>query len=143
LAHPLTLDDATYESEDALKMENQSATSDQSTTVLGRIVGARLTSVDFVLNYLILGFDEKGALTSLVWPEVSIGGGQVLRYGMQGYRDALCNLITRVVSEANISEDEIIQITLADDYVRIPLREKQGAGERAILTGLKHFLHVW
>ena len=32
--------------------------------------GARLTSVQFVLNYLILGFDEKGALTTLVWPKV-------------------------------------------------------------------------
>ncbi len=29
---------------------------------LSRLVGARLTSVQFILNYLILGFDEKGAL---------------------------------------------------------------------------------
>jgi hypothetical protein len=32
------------------------------------IVGARLTSVQFILNYLILGFDERGAYTTLVWP---------------------------------------------------------------------------
>ena len=38
---------------------------------LARLIGARLTSVQFILNYLILGFDERGALTTLVWPEIS------------------------------------------------------------------------
>jgi hypothetical protein len=37
------------------------------------LVGARLTSVQFVLDYLIFGFEEKGALTTLVWPEVIQG----------------------------------------------------------------------
>jgi hypothetical protein len=31
-------------------------------SVLLRIIGARLSSVQFVMNYLILGFDGKGAL---------------------------------------------------------------------------------
>jgi hypothetical protein len=33
--------------------------------LLQSIVGARLSSVQFVLSYLILGFEEKGALTLL------------------------------------------------------------------------------
>ena len=37
---------------------------------LCKLVGARLTSVQFVMDYLIVGFDEKGALTTLIWPEV-------------------------------------------------------------------------
>jgi len=37
---------------------------EDGSSVLARIVGARLTSVDFVMDYLILGFDGKGALTT-------------------------------------------------------------------------------
>jgi hypothetical protein len=38
----------------------------QKEKALSRLAGARLTSVQFILNYLILGFDERGALTTLV-----------------------------------------------------------------------------
>jgi hypothetical protein len=110
--------------------------------VLARIVGARLSSVDFVLDYLILGFDEKGALTSLVWPEIISPAGRVLKFGMEGYRDSLCELITQVVSEAHIGDDETITISFGENYLRIPLRQKQH-GEKAIFTAPKHFLHVW
>lgn len=115
---------------------------EQGTSVLGRIIGARLTSVNFVLDYLILGFDEKGALTTLVWPELSVAG-RILKFGMQGYRDCLCELITEVVLEAEISATDTITISFGVDYLRIPLRERQSPGEKAILTGPQHFLHVW
>jgi hypothetical protein len=114
----------------------------RGTAALNRIIGARLTSVNFVLDYLILGFDEKGALTSLVWPEISTRGS-VLKFGMQYYRDHLCNLITQVVSEAHVSEDDIVTIWFGDDHLRIPLQERQLPGERAIFTAPKHFLYVW
>lgn len=109
---------------------------------LGRSVGARLASVDFVLDYLILGFDEKGALTTLVWPEAFVRG-KVLRFGMQGYRDALCDLINQSVCETDISTDENITISFGDNQLRIRLRERKGPGERAILTAPQHFMHVW
>jgi hypothetical protein len=111
--------------------------------VFSRIVGARLSSVDFVLDYLILGFDGKGALTSLVWPEILNPGGIVLKFGMQAYRDGLCDLITQVVSEVHFSEDETITISFGDTDLRIPLRQRHVPGERAIFTAPKHFLHVW
>src|SRR5580700_1623503 len=124
------------------KLEMKNSNSEQTGAVFDRIIGARLTSVDFVLNYLILGFDEKGALTTLVWPEVC-GAGNILRFGMQGYRDSLCDLIPRVVSAATISEDETIAISFGDDHLRIPLRQVRFPGERAIFTAPKQFLHVW
>jgi len=110
--------------------------------VLGRVLGARLTSVDFVLDYLILGFDEKGALTTLVWPEVSVAGN-VLKFGMQGYRDRLCDLIGQVVSEVHVAEDETIAISFGDKRLRIPLQQRQLPGERAIFKAPKHELHIW
>jgi hypothetical protein len=116
---------------------------ERGAAVFSRIIGARLTSVNFVLDYLILGFDEKGALNSLVWPEIISIAGTALRFGMEGYRDRLCDLITQVVSEVHFSEDETIVISFGENRLRIPLRQKQLPGERAIFTGPKHFLYVW
>jgi hypothetical protein len=84
-------------------MEIKSTRANTGGSVLSRIIGARLTSVNFVLDYLILGFDEKGALTSLVWPEVFIAGS-VLKFGMQGYTDRLCELISQDFSGVHCSE---------------------------------------
>jgi len=116
---------------------------EQGTAVFSRIIGARLSSVDFVMNYLTLGFDGKGALTSLVWPEIRIPDGSILKFGMQGYRDGLCELITQVISEVHFSEDETITISFGDTNLRIPLQQRRFPGERAIFTAPKHFLHVW
>ncbi len=109
--------------------------------VLSRIVGARLTSVDLVLDYLILGFDGKGALTALVWPGIAIAGN-ILKFGIPSYRDQLCGLITEVVSEVCFSEDETITISLRENRLLIPLQQKRAPGERAIFTAPKHFLHA-
>ncbi|MFY9680594.1 MAG: hypothetical protein WA424_09330 [Candidatus Sulfotelmatobacter sp.] len=111
-------------------------------SVLARIVGARLTSVDFVMDYLILGFDGKGALTTLVWPEI-FTDGSILAFGMQGYRDQLCELITTPVLEAQCSKDQTITISFEHNRLRIPLRDRRVSGERAIFTYSKHGLFVW
>jgi hypothetical protein len=115
----------------------------ESGSPIKRIEGARLTSVQFVLDYLILGFDAKGALTVLVWPDI-YRGEVILRYGMGGYRDELCSLITHVVSDAAEVVDETLVVRF-DNGTRfeMPLASKREAGERAILTGPNHFLHVW
>jgi len=49
-------------SDDSSRIEKERA--------LSRLIGARLTSVQFILNYLILGFDERRSLTTLVWPQI-------------------------------------------------------------------------
>lgn len=119
---------------------------DQSTQcpeVMSRLIGARLTSVQFVMDYVILGFDKKGALTTLVWPELR-RGDNVLTSGMSGYRDCLCALISHVVSSAAIDQEETITIVFDElSQIIIPLRSYKLQGERAILTGPKHFLYVW
>jgi hypothetical protein len=109
---------------------------------LSKLVGARLTSVQFVLDYLILGFDERGALTTLIWPEICHENKHA-SFGMVGYRDDLCSLIEKTVKSATMEQDETIRIHFENRAeIRIPLRSYQGRGERAILTGPKHFLLV-
>lgn len=107
------------------------------------IVGARLTSVQFVLNHLILGFDEKGALTSLVWPEI-VKDDDHVKFGMIEYRNRLCELVEHTISSVDVASDETIVIGLDNQtQLRIPLKSYTGTGERAIFTAPKHRLFVW
>lgn len=110
---------------------------------LSRLIDARLTSVQFILDYLILGFDERGALTTLVWPELYTGT-EGITFGMQGYRDELCSLIEKVVKNVTMEADQTIRIKFEHAVeMRIPLRKYKASGERAILTGPKHYLFVF
>lgn len=116
---------------------------DKGEGVLRTIVQARLTSVQFVLNYLVLGFDDKGALTTLVWPEI-ISGEEICRFGMKSYRDRLCELIEHVVAGVDMNEQEIIEVLFTSgEKLRLRLRDYQAAGERAIFTAPKGSLYVW
>jgi hypothetical protein len=102
--------------------------------VLLRIVGTRLTSVQFVLSYLILGFDEKGALTTLVWPEI-VNRASVTKYGDAEYRNSLCSLIEDVVDTATLQQDETINILFRSGIeLIIRLRLYAGVGERAVFN---------
>src|SRR5580692_900115 len=115
----------------------------QGSDVLTRIIGARLSSVDFVLDYLILGFDGKGALTTMVWPEI-LEVNSLLKFGMKEYRDRLCALITEVVRAVTVSADQTILISFRNEAVlRIPLNSRKASGEKAIFTAPKHHLYVW
>jgi hypothetical protein len=110
---------------------------------ISRLVGARLTSVQFILDYLILGFDEKGALTTLVWPEISVEN-EIMTFGTEGYRDELCSLIEKVAKNVTMESDDTVSIVFENGVeVRIPLGSYKGRGERAILTGPKHYLFVF
>jgi hypothetical protein len=111
-------------------------------SLLTGIVGARLTSVDFVMDYLILGFDEKGALTTMMWPEL-YAGETTFQFGAEGYRDHLCELITPIVDSVEITAEETIAIVFTNGTrPRIPLRNGL-QGEKAIFMAPKHAWHVW
>jgi hypothetical protein len=111
--------------------------------LLAKVCGHRLTSVDFVLDYLILGFDGKGALTTMVWPEI-LEVNSLLKFGMKEYRDRLCALITEVVRAVTVSADQTILISFRNEAVlRIPLNSRKASGEKAIFTAPKHHLYVW
>jgi hypothetical protein len=116
---------------------------DNGAKLLSEIIGARLSSVQFVMDYLILGFDAKGALTTVVWPEI-MSAKPTIKFGMPGYRDSLCDLITKVVETAEITSDETIIIGFSGEVrLAIPLRIYECSGERAIFTTPKNRLMVW
>jgi hypothetical protein len=129
--------------DERINMTANKTSVNEGEALLQTTCGTRLTSVQFVLDYLILGFDEKGALTILVWPEI-YNGDTVVKFGMSGYRDRLCELITQVVRTVEITEDETIFITFENqNRMRIPLRDRKVPGERAIFTAPKHHLYAW
>jgi hypothetical protein len=107
-----------------------------------RIVGARLTSVQFVLDHLILGFDDKGSLSTHVWPDI-VHKEQAIVLGDAGYRDRLCALIRRMVTAAAIDSADTIRIHFGnDDRLAMALDKYQGDAERAILTGPHHYVRI-
>ena len=115
----------------------------QKIGILRKVVGSRLTSVQFVMDYLILGFDEKGALTTLIWPEV-VQGETCLIFGTAGYRDALCEIIGTVVSNIRVADDDVAEIAFADSrQLRIPLNTSKLPGEKMIFSSPQHELVVW
>jgi hypothetical protein len=70
--------------------------------LLGRLVGLRMYSVHFVMDYVKLGFDgdshESASMNCDVWPEVTLDG-EVFREIDRGYADALRRLIPGTVVE--------------------------------------------
>jgi hypothetical protein len=116
---------------------------DNGAELLSEIIGARLSSVQFVMDYLILGFDEKGALTTLLWPEI-LSAGPTTKFGMPGYRDSLCDLIMKLVENVEITPEETIIIGFSRDVrLAIPLRTYKRPGERAIFTTPTNRLFAW
>jgi hypothetical protein len=110
---------------------------------LSKLIGGRLNSVQFVMDYLILGFDGRGALTCLVWPEI-LDTGKKIAFGMEGYRDKLCSLIEKAVKSAAMEQDETISIDFGNSVeLRIRLNLHEGPGERAILAGPRQYLFVF
>ena len=123
-------------------MPDETRLNDNGEAFLRKIVGARLTSVQFVLNYLILGFDERGALTTLVWPEL-FDGKTAWKFGMPGYRDQLCELIEHIVETLDLTPEETIIIGLTNKtQMRIALGGYKPPGEKAIFN-TPHSFRVW
>jgi hypothetical protein len=80
------------------------------------IVGAQLSSVEFVQDYVQLRFDGP-TLTLFVWPSLH-GPSRTMRFGEVGYRDELCGRISHTVLEAKMRPDTDIIIKF-DDAVEL------------------------
>ena len=78
--------------------------------LLTQIEGARFTSVAFMPDHMILGFDAKGSLKTRVRPNF-VQGQNLLSFGTPGYVDALCELIPRVIPKVAITAEGIIVLS--------------------------------
>jgi hypothetical protein len=90
------------------------------------ILGAQLSSVEFVMDYVQLHFDGP-TLTVYFWPVVK-RNGNISRFGEPDYRDELCGRIGHKVVSAFLREDEAIDITFDDRAeIHISLRPEDVA----------------
>jgi hypothetical protein len=98
---------------------------------LSQLCGTILTSVEFVLDYLVLKF-EGPTLTTYTRPSVSVGG-KTLSWAQVGYRDAVCERIGVKVVSTNIVDNDELTIAFADEArFRVSLRSEDYRGIEAV-----------
>jgi hypothetical protein len=110
---------------------------------LEMIVGESLSSVEFVMDYVRLGFNES-SLTTFVGPQVQ-NLDRILSETDPGYRDALCALIGVVVSSTEVREEEVLRITFTDGRaITVSLRAEEAVGpEYAYFTSRSGLWRSW
>lgn len=92
---------------------------------LAPIVAEKLSSVEFVQDYVQLRFDGP-TLTVFTMPVVA-ADGRVFRVGDPGYRDALCERIAVLVTAADVGAEAItIEFAGGARLTVSLLREDQG-----------------
>jgi hypothetical protein len=113
------------------------------------LIGCRLNTVQFVLDYVQLFFDgpRHPRLTAVTCPKVQMGN-TLFEWGSPGYRDALCGCIERIVSTVSVIDKEEFRITFEDGtLITISLKPEDytAAAEAVIIdTGPpEHILGVW
>jgi hypothetical protein len=118
---------------------------------LPSLVGSRMYSVTFVLDYQQLAFDgpdtEQRVKNIYSRTRVRVGDSRFVS-GEPGYRDALCNRIGGIVRTAGTDDAEKqITITFADDaIISMSLRPEDFTGPEAAeyicYVGKDERLHV-
>lgn len=105
---------------------------------IAALSGAQLSSVEFIMDYLILGFGANGALTTIVWPEIYHEKKRLL-FSEPSYRDELCALITVRVAHAAIDDEDTIRFLFENGVeMNIVMSVSEDIGERVILTSSDH-----
>lgn len=98
---------------------------------ISAIEGEQLSSVIFVMDYLQLSFNNAW-LTLYIWPEVFRSEGSYA-FGEPGYRDALCEQITEIVSSTSIEDGVALEIGFENGVIfRTSLRDEDYVGPEAI-----------
>lgn len=98
--------------------------------LLQTIVGERLSSVEFVEDYVQLRFNGA-TLTAFTLPTVSTDS-QTLHWGEPHYRDELCRQIGHLVKSVSIQAGEFIEVVFDDNVkVQISIRDKDYQGPEA------------
>ena len=95
------------------------------------IIDEQLSAVTFVQDYVQLHFDGP-RLTVFSHPVVILGD-KTFSWGKPGFRDALCNNIAQIVTEARVAYGDSISIKFADgSTIKISLQDKDYLGGEAV-----------
>ena len=98
---------------------------------LQMLIGEQLSAVTFVQDYLQLQFDGP-RLTVFSHPVVMLGD-KAFHWGKPGFRDALCNNITKKVTETRVAYGDSIAIRFADgSMIKISLKDADYSGGEAV-----------
>ena len=98
---------------------------------LQTIVGEKLSSVEFVMDYVQLRFDGP-TLTAVSHPVVKTTTA-VLRWDDPGYRDALCGQITAHVASVDIRDRDELKVLFDNGVsVAVSLKEDDQVGAEAV-----------
>lgn len=79
---------------------------------LDRLIGEQLSAVQFIHDYLQLHFNDQG-LTCYIWPEIFYNN-HFIKFRDINYRNALCELINKIVKNVIIIEGELLSIEFID-----------------------------
>jgi hypothetical protein len=94
------------------------------------IVGEKLSAVVFgVFGHLSLDFDGPSLVAHN--PVSLKTGGRVLRFGELGFCDALCSQLGHVVSDVQVSDDELRIVFADESSFAMSLREADYVGPEA------------
>ena len=109
----------------------------KNTSPLQILVGEKLSSVTFVMDYVQLGFDGT-CLTAYIGPVVTFRG-KVFAWGEPGFRDIICERIGAIVRQAEVVENDAIRMSLSDGgVISISLKPEDYVGpEAAVLTDIR------
>ncbi|MEU1194722.1 hypothetical protein ABZ446_00665 [Streptomyces sp. NPDC005813] len=118
-------------------------------SLLGRLVGCRLYSVQFVMDYVQLRFEagttnDKPVLTCNVLPTVTLSGRQ-LSPTEAGWAEALWRLIPQDVTATDEETGTGIKVDFAIGSIQLHPTESELVGpEIAMLNGFEdHSWMVW
>lgn len=107
-------------------------------SLLRKLVGAKVESVVFVMDYLQLTLwlpESSPTLTYYAWPVVSAQDGVQRSYGDSGYRDALFALITGyvVATESNRDAGLVLRFGGGEELALRPTQAEVEGPEVAML----------
>ena len=106
------------------------------------LVNDELSAVSCVRDYVEFHFDGP-VLRALSDPQLEVGGTRV-QFPGEGSRDALCALIGRQVTRAEVIQREYIRLEFGDARLTISLRQSDLNGpEAAHLMGYPDGMAVW
>ena len=95
------------------------------------IIGAQLSAVTFIQDYVQLHFD--GPRLTIFSHAVVMLGDKTFHCGKPGFRDALCSSIAKQVTETRIAYGDSISINFADgSAIKISLQDKDYLGGEAV-----------
>jgi len=110
--------------------------------LLDELKSQRLSSVEFVQDYIQLHFDDY---TINLYNPVRVGeGSTTLQQGQVGFRDGLCNLINGIVREVVHTKGDKVEIVFdGGSSVVISIADKDYSGPEALMLRSRDPKATW